>query len=384
MTPIHFRVPSLIFRWPNIWPKMGVPERFDKAIGSIHFIPRIYHYGVSLLTPIHFHVPSLIFGPLVAKYLAENGVSGTFWKKITGSIHFIPGIYPYGVSVLTPILFRVPSLIFGPLVAKYLAENGVSGTFWKNYWLNSFHTWHISLWCEFLDDYTFSFSYPQFRPSGGQIFDRKWAFRNVLKKLLAQFISYLAFIIMGLFSWPIYIFMFLVKFSALWWPNIWPIMGFPELFEKNYWLNSVFLKSSHLCSTRLQNRNLYCIFLDEVGSDQSGGTLSPFIGTACSFWNIVMKEWIRKHIRIIWIQWRMSIVYTQIATTFCGILSAILKKKTKKQNNLIHYIFSFSDSLKISKDMLNMACRKALVDIAEIKKISNNFARSSPVLYILN
>ena len=39
--------------------------------------------------------------------------------------------------------------------------------------------------------------------------------------------------------------------------------------------------NSHLCSTRLQNRNLYRIFLDEVGSDQSGGILSPFMGTAC-------------------------------------------------------------------------------------------------------
>ena len=68
-------------------------------------------------------------------------VSRTFWKTI-GSIHFITGIYPYGVILLTPIHFRVPSLIFGPLVAKYLAENGVSGTFLKNYWPNSFHTWH--------------------------------------------------------------------------------------------------------------------------------------------------------------------------------------------------------------------------------------------------
>ena len=35
-----------------------------------------------------------------------------FLKKIIGPIHFIPGIYPYGVSLLTPIHFRVPSLIF--------------------------------------------------------------------------------------------------------------------------------------------------------------------------------------------------------------------------------------------------------------------------------
>ena len=90
--------------WPNIWLKMGFPEYFEKTIGSIHFIP---------------------------------------------------GIYPYGVSLLTPIHFCAPSLIFGPLVAKYLAENGFSRIFWKNYWLNSFHTWYLSLWGESLDPYTF-------------------------------------------------------------------------------------------------------------------------------------------------------------------------------------------------------------------------------------
>ena len=111
-------------------------------------------------------------------------VSATFWKKNNGSIHFIPGIYPYGVSLLTPIHFGVPSLIFGLLVTKYLAENGVSGTYEKN-------------------------------------------------KLLAQFISYLAFTLIGWVSWPLYIFAFLASFSALWWPNIWPKMGFRELFEKN-------------------------------------------------------------------------------------------------------------------------------------------------------
>ena len=47
------------------------------------------------------------------------------------------------MSFLTPIHFRVPSLIFGPLVAKYLDENGVSETFWKNYWLNSVFSWRI-------------------------------------------------------------------------------------------------------------------------------------------------------------------------------------------------------------------------------------------------
>ena len=71
-----FLASFLALWWPNIWLKMEFPNFFEKTIGSIHFIPGIYPYGVSLLTPIHFRVPSLIFGPLVAKYLDENGVSG--------------------------------------------------------------------------------------------------------------------------------------------------------------------------------------------------------------------------------------------------------------------------------------------------------------------
>ena len=116
-----FLASFLALWWPNIWPKMGFAELFEKTIGPIHFIPGIYPYGVSLLTSTHFRIPS--------------------------------------------------SLIFGPLVAKYLAENGVSGTFWKNFWLNSFHTWYL-------------------------------------------------FTLMGWVSWPLYIFVFLASFSALWWPNI--------------------------------------------------------------------------------------------------------------------------------------------------------------------
>ena len=64
--------------WPNIWLKMGFPELFVKTICSIHFIPGIYPYGVSLLTPIHFRVPSLVCGPLVAKYLCYNGTTVSF------------------------------------------------------------------------------------------------------------------------------------------------------------------------------------------------------------------------------------------------------------------------------------------------------------------
>ena len=50
------------------------------------------------------------------------------------------------------------------------------------------------------------------------------------KKLLVQLISYLAFAIMGWVSWLLFIFVFLASFLALWWPNIWPKIGFPEFF----------------------------------------------------------------------------------------------------------------------------------------------------------
>ena len=70
-----FQASFLALWWPNIWPKMWFPELLEKTIGWINFIPGIDPNGVSILTPIHLRVPSLIFVPLVAKYLAENGGS---------------------------------------------------------------------------------------------------------------------------------------------------------------------------------------------------------------------------------------------------------------------------------------------------------------------
>ena len=127
---VVFLASFLALRWPNIWPKMMFLQLFEKTIGSILVIPGFILMG-RVSWPLYIFV-----------FLAS---------------------------------------FFGPLVAKHLAENGVSATFWK--------------------------------------------------KLLAQFI--------------------------------------------------IFLKNSHLSSTRLPNRNLNWIFLDEVVSDQSGGMMSPFMGTAC-------------------------------------------------------------------------------------------------------
>ena len=120
--PLYISVFLALFSalWrPNIWPKMGFPELFEKTIGSIHFIPGIYPYGVSFLTPLHFGVPSLIFGPLVAKYLAENGVSGTFWKRILAQfisyLAFIPMgwvSWPLYIFVfLASFSWRIPTCV---------------------------------------------------------------------------------------------------------------------------------------------------------------------------------------------------------------------------------------------------------------------------------
>ena len=54
-----------------------------------------------------------------------------------------------------PIHFHVPSINFCPLVAKYLAENGISWIFVEIYSLNSFASWHLSVWGQFLTPINF-------------------------------------------------------------------------------------------------------------------------------------------------------------------------------------------------------------------------------------
>ena len=65
-------------------------------------------------------------------------------------------------------------------------------------------------------------------------------FRNFLKKLLAQFISYLAFTLMGWVSWPLYIFVFLASFRSSG-GQIFGWNGVSGTFWKNYWLNSLYI-----------------------------------------------------------------------------------------------------------------------------------------------
>ena len=82
--------------WPNIWPKIGFQEPFERSISSIH--SGIYPHGVSPLTPIPLPVPSLNFCPLIPKYLAKMGFFN-FLKKIFA--HF----YSFLVSLFKNYLF---------------------------------------------------------------------------------------------------------------------------------------------------------------------------------------------------------------------------------------------------------------------------------------
>ena len=160
--PLHIFVFLASFSapwWPNIWPKIGFPELFEK------------NYWLNSFHTWHLSLCGESLDPYIFVFLASFSAlwCPNVWlkmgfpelkknKKTIGSIHYIPGIYLMGASLLIPIHFRVPSLISGSLVAIYLAKNGVSGTFWKNDWLNKFHTWHLPLWGESLDPYTFSCS----------------------------------------------------------------------------------------------------------------------------------------------------------------------------------------------------------------------------------
>ena len=180
-------VPSfLALWWPKIDRKSGFPQLFGKTIGSIHFIPGIYTYGVSLWNPIDFRVRSLIFGPLVAKNWPKIGVSATFRENCRLDSFYPWDLYLWGKS-LDPIDFRVRALIFGPLVAKNWPKIGVSATFRENCRLDSFHPRDLYLWGKSLEPYRFSCSCPHFWPSGGQKLTENRGFRNFSRKLFLRF-----------------------------------------------------------------------------------------------------------------------------------------------------------------------------------------------------
>ena len=69
-----WRVPDRLSVRPPVRLYTWFPELLEK--NSIAFIPSICPYGVSLMAINYFRVPNASFGPLVAIYLKEKGISG--------------------------------------------------------------------------------------------------------------------------------------------------------------------------------------------------------------------------------------------------------------------------------------------------------------------
>ena len=143
--------------WPYIWPKMGFRNFSKKLLAQfISYLPCILMGWVSWPQYIFVFLASFstLWWPNIwLKMGFPEFKKQNYWFHSLHTWHL-----PLGVSLLTPIHFRVPSLICDPLVAKCLTKMGFLELFEKNFWLNSFHTWHLPLWGESFDPYTFSCS----------------------------------------------------------------------------------------------------------------------------------------------------------------------------------------------------------------------------------
>ena len=153
-----FLASFLALWWLNIWLKMGFQKLFEKNNWPNSFHTWHSLLGGDFLNPYTFPCSYPHFPSSGGQIFGQKCGFRNFFGKTIGSIYFIPGIYTYRISFLTPIHFQVPSLIFGPLVGGQIFGRkwGFRNFLKKNYWLNSFHTWHSSLWGESLDPYTFS------------------------------------------------------------------------------------------------------------------------------------------------------------------------------------------------------------------------------------
>ena len=141
------------FWWPNMWPKMGFTEFLLETISSVHLILGISPYGVSLLTPI-----LSIFLPWVTKYFfPETEVSEL--NKQTKKTKLLPQFIWYQALTLMGWVFW--SLFIFVFLASILS------LWWPNIWpkmgfsefrkklLSLFDTWHLFVWDESLDPYSF-------------------------------------------------------------------------------------------------------------------------------------------------------------------------------------------------------------------------------------
>ena len=214
--------------WPKIDRKSGFPQLFAKTVGSIHFIPGIYTYGVSLWTPIDFTCSCPHFWPSGGQKLTENRGFRNFSRKLSArfmsSLGFIlMGYGPQSIFVFVPSFLALwwPKIDRKSGFPQLLAETVGSINF-----IPGIYTYGVSLWTPI----DFTCSCPHFWPSGGQKLTENRGFRNFSRKLSARFISSLGFILMG--YGPQSIFVFVPSFLALWWPKIDRKSGFPQLFAE--------------------------------------------------------------------------------------------------------------------------------------------------------
>ena len=103
---------------------------------------------------------------------------------------------------------------------------------------------------------------------------------------------------MGWVSWPLYIFVFLASFSALWWPNIWLKWGFRNFFKK---LLVPFI--TYLAFT-LRGTFAWGYFWMRWVVIRAGGILSPFMGTACWLYKLIHGP--QKQILVFFFVWKFG------------------------------------------------------------------------------
>ena len=162
--------------WVLSWLAVTVSKTIHN-LSSFRECPSLCNYRiVFIIPPLHRRWNGgLLDSPqCLSVRPSVDKVCGNFWKKLLAQL-------------ISYLAFTLTGRVSWPLyIFMFLAsfscrwwpniwsKNEVSGIFWKKYWFNAFHTWHLSLWGQFLDPYTFSCSQPHFRFSGGQIFGWKW------------------------------------------------------------------------------------------------------------------------------------------------------------------------------------------------------------------
>ena len=138
----------LLLACDGIWDVLTNQEvvEFVRARIAQRMQPEIVSISHWMLNVVHT-LCHLKYAHVEFNYLCHFSVDK--WENVSTFYTPAPLKVEWGYTGFTPMSVS-PSV--RPSVDK------VSGTFWKNYWLNSFHTWQLPLWGESLDPYSFSCS----------------------------------------------------------------------------------------------------------------------------------------------------------------------------------------------------------------------------------